>query len=129
MQTSIFIAKIFGLMYLVFGLGVLFNGAFYRKLLDEFTKSVAHLYWGGIFALLAGFLIVNYHNVWEGDWWVVLITILGWIGLLKGFLLIVFPKAIVSWTKAWTKAKNFLPIWGVIILIIGLIFGYYGFVA
>ena len=126
MQTSIFIAKILGLVYLVFGLGVLFNGKYYRKLLEDMMKEVTNLYWGGISSLVIGFLIVYYHNVWEYSW-VVIITILGWLALLKGVLLIVLPDLMIRWTKAWTKAKSFMPVWGFVILVLGLIFSYFGY--
>jgi len=128
MQTSIFIAKILGLFYLVFGLGVLLNTKHYRHLLEDLIKDRAHLYWGGIFALLVGFLIVYYHNAWQVEWYV-LITILGWLGILKGFLLIVFPEAMVDLAKALTKSENSLHVWGVIMLVVGLVLGYFGYMA
>lgn len=128
MQTSIFIAKLLGVIYVVFGLGVIFNSKFYRKLLEGMFKERSSLYFGGVMALVVGFLLVYYHNIWEMSW-VVVITIIGWAGLLKGALLLMAPDAMVRWTKAWTKGKEFMPFWGAVMLLIGILFSYFGFFA
>ena len=127
METSIFIAKILGLVYIAVGLGMFFSSSYYRKMLEGITKCAGFMYLGGIMALVVGFLIVTYHNVWVGSW-VVLITIIGWIALLKGLLLLIFPETMVNLTSVFTKEKNF-AIWRFFPLILGLIFGYFGFLA
>jgi len=128
MQTSIFIAKFLGVAYVIFGLGLLLNPKYYKKMLSDLMKSTSSIYYGGIMALVAGFLITYYHNLWCTNWAVV-ITVLGWMGLLKGFLLIVLPNVMVSWTKSWTKNMSFIPLWGSIVLLMGLYLIYFGFFA
>jgi hypothetical protein len=50
-------------------------------------KNTALTYFMGFTAVIIGFLMMNYHNVWEKNW-TVLITIMGWLALIKGVLII-----------------------------------------
>jgi uncharacterized protein YjeT (DUF2065 family) len=124
METSVFIAKLLSLMYVVVGLGMLFSGAYYKKALSEMLKQSGFMYLGGLMALFIGFLIVFFHNVWEG--WPILITLVGWLALLKGVVLLVFPKAMMKWAGSMYKSLNPSAI-GVIALILGFVFGYFGY--
>ena len=76
-------------------------------------------------ALLAGFLIVNFHNVWVWDW-TVIITVLGWLALLKGILLLLLPKTMVALTRLVT---NILWVAVVFVLVMAGVLGYFGFFA
>jgi len=125
METSILIAKIFAVVYVVVGLGMLLNYGYFKKMLNEMMKSAGFLYLGGIMALLAGFLIVNFHNVWVWDW-TVIITVLGWLALLKGALLLLLPKTMVAFTRLFT---NILWVAVVFVLVMAGVLGYFGFFA
>jgi len=127
MDTSIFIARILGLVYLVIGLGVLFNTKYYQKMFSEMLKDTGMLYVGGVLALITGYLIVTYHNFWVKDW-TVLVTIVGWLAFLKGFFLLILPSQFAGWTTNMVSKKN-TPVMGICVLVLGLIFGYFGFFA
>jgi len=127
MQTSILIAKMFAVVYLMVGLGMLLSPNYYQKAMNDMLKNPIVFYLGGILAALAGFLIVTYHNIWESSW-VVVITIFGWLGLLKGFMFLVFPGHLKFW-QGMFKKTSYMPIWAIIVLALGLFFGYFGFLA
>ena len=90
MHSSLFIAKIIGPIYIVFGVGLVLNPKIYQRVIEEFLNGYAIRYLAGFLALVFGLLIVQVHNVWEFHWAVV-ITIMGWMGIIKGVLLTVFP--------------------------------------
>jgi len=98
MENSVFLAKILGPYCIIIATGILFNLESYQKIIKDFYKNSALLYLGGILALLFGFLIVLFHNVWVADW-PVIITIFGWGGLIKGAGLIIFPNALAKLTR------------------------------
>lgn len=125
METSLFLAQLFGLCYIVVGLGILLNKGHYRKLIDESLDKALFLYFGGAMALIAGFCIVTFHNHWTSDWRVIM-TVLGWLSLLKGVFLIIWPQTVVDFSRPILKN---LPLVGVGALIFGLILGYFGFMA
>jgi hypothetical protein len=76
-------------------------------------------------AIVFGFLILEFHNYWNSDWTVV-ITIFGWLSLLKGILLIVFPQMFTAYKTTILKAGNQKYIL-ILLLIFGAFFGYFGF--
>ena len=127
MNLTMILAKIYGIVFIAVGLGMLINAKYYRKNIDDFMKSPGLMYLGGAIALVVGFLIVTYHNLWVKDWRV-LITLFGWIGLIKGVMFLVFPKKAMELSSSMLKQKNFTT-WGAITLILGLIVGYFGFFA
>lgn len=125
MELSILIAKIIGVIYLSFGVGLLFNPQFYKNEIPKLIENTSYLILGGFLAIIIGLLIVDNHNYWVKNWTVV-ITIIGWIALLKGILLLAFPTLSKIY-KPLFKSENFYKILGPLVLIFGLLFTYLGF--
>src|SRR5260370_20777079 len=75
----------------VLGLALLINGAALRTLAGEFLDSSALTFLSGVITLPAGLAIVLTHNVWAGDWRI-LITILGWLPVVGGLLRLLAPQ-------------------------------------
>ncbi|MBW2977953.1 hypothetical protein KY331_03855 [Candidatus Woesearchaeota archaeon] len=125
MELSILIAKIAAVTYLATGIAML-NGNFnLKKVYQEMEKSPMFMTLMGVFVLVLGMLIVQYHNIWVKDW-SVLVTIIGWLLLIEGVFYIVFPKQLLALFKRLPQSQIG---WGIFTLIFGLIFGYFGFVA
>lgn len=125
MELSVFLAKIIAVIYVVVGLGVLFNTTYYYKTTHSFMKDTGLMYVSGILALLVGVVFVLIHNNWTKDW-TVIITLFGWLALVKGVLLLVFPK-IIKVFHTWLKKKSLFYFYGLMALILGVVFGYFGF--
>jgi uncharacterized membrane protein HdeD (DUF308 family) len=89
METSILLAKIIGPIYLVIAAGLLLNQDHFRAVAKEVASSPALFYLTGVLALVLGMLIVRFHNVWTG--WPAVITILGWLAVLRGVVRVVTP--------------------------------------
>lgn len=96
-MNSIFLAKLLGLYCLIVSVGVLLDFDSYRKMLAD-IKSGPFMYLAGVFALWFGLWLVLSHNVWRFDWRVI-ITLMGWLGLLKGITIIVFPATAIKMTE------------------------------
>ena len=97
MNTSRSLARLIGPIMLVIGIGMAFGlmmeGAGYSSVLKEFIANRALIFLTGVLALLAGVAIINVHNVWEPDWRVI-ITVLGWLLVLRGIMLLVVPLTV-----------------------------------
>ena len=124
MELSILTAKILALVYISAGISALSGKLSFGKMIEDFEKSAGLTFVTGFLTLVLGALLVEYHNIWAKNW-TVLITIVGWIALLKGVMLIAFPRVITSF-KHWYKNTR---AWGVFMIAIGLLFGYFGFLA
>lgn len=126
MELSILIAKIASVVYLSAALGAICSANYYRRLVDDMFSNAALTYLMGFTTVIIGFLIVNYHNTWGKDW-TVLITIMGWLALTKGVLIIAFPKFVQSVSERIFKRRG-LKIFPYIAILLGVVFGYFGFV-
>lgn len=125
MDLSIFVAKTLAITYLSAGLGMLISQDVYKKMLPNFLKQREVMYLGGLFALVIGMILVENHNIWDGTW-VMLVSLVGWIALLKGVMILALPKSL-DWFKPLLKGEN-MTIMGMLVVIIGLVFAYFGFV-
>ncbi|MDP8253345.1 MAG: hypothetical protein P9X27_02990 [Candidatus Kaelpia aquatica] len=119
MNISVLIAKLLGPCFTVIALGIIFNQKFYQKMMEDFTKNSASVYFGGLSALLFGLLVVLFHNLWIKSW-VVMITIFGWAGIVKGIWLIVFPDSISKFMQIYKSNSILLKIHSVLILVLGV---------
>ena len=120
------IFQVLSLAYLAIGIGILINPDFYKKIFEDFAENPSAVYIGGFAALVVGFLLVTFHNVWTKDFSVI-ITVVGWMALIKGILIFVLPKMMTALTKAMISKKNTLKIMSVFVLIAGLLFSFLGF--
>lgn len=127
MDTSILIARLFAVVYLAFALGLLFSGDYYRKELSKIMEDSSYKLWGGFMALVVGFLIVTYHGEWGNDW-TVLVTLFGWLALVKGALLLVFPNSL-DFFKPMLKADKINTFVSPLVLVMAIVFTYFGFFA
>jgi hypothetical protein len=128
MGVSIFIARILGPYCLIVALGGLLNLKTYQRVIDECVVNAAMVYIGGILALFFGLLILQCNNIWTFNWRVI-ITIMGWSGLIKGMYLIFFPNSLIKVVKFYQKFPIFLASNLILVLVLGVIltaFGYRG---
>ena len=114
------------MVYLSAALGAVFSRDHYRRILDDVSKNAAQTYFMGFTAVILGFIMVSYHNTWVQDW-TVLVTILGWLALIKGILIITFPRFVQSYSKPILEGKG-LQSFPYLAAFVGLLFGYFGFV-
>lgn len=124
MEPSIFIARTLGVIFLTVGIGLfLFRKTYilaYRKIMENPGYALL----GGFMAILCGMAMVSYHNLWVNDWRV-LVTIVGWIALIKGILLLLIPPYtnLFKGLLQMQKGKGIT----IAILLMGVIFTYLGF--
>jgi hypothetical protein len=127
MQLSKLIAKIASVIYLSASAGGFFGADHYRKIADDLFSNAGLTYLAGLITVIIGLLIVTYHNRWTKNW-TVLITILGWLALVKGISLIAFPQFIQSLSqRMFTDFGS--RVFPYVTLCFGLLFAYFGFVS
>jgi hypothetical protein len=88
----------------------------------EFEKSPALTFVSGCVAIILGMILVTYHNIWVGNWRVI-ITIISWIMLVGGVSVVIIPKSLF-FMKGLIKDNR---LWGLFMLIFGMLIGYFGF--
>jgi hypothetical protein len=89
-DTQIF--QLLGMVFFATGVGMLVNPKFIENILQELEHSSCNMFYGGLFSLVTGYLLVSFHNVWKLNA-SLMITIMGWMALIKGLALIMFPAS------------------------------------
>ena len=127
MELSLFLARVIGLYCVIVGFAYIFKRHFFRQVMEEYFDNRSVVLISAILALIVGLLLVVGHPVWEMSWRVI-ITLFGYLSLLKGILLLYSPKVMKKMTRALT-AWDGLVFSGLtaITLIIGAYLIYQGF--
>ncbi len=119
MDNSILFSKFIGPFIIITGISVLFNIKIYHKIVEEFFKDPALVYITGLITFVAGLAVVIFHNTWAADW-TIIITLIGWLTLIKGAWLVVLPGTLLKIAKAWIKDTKRLAIHCAIMIAIGI---------
>lgn len=90
---TISLARLIGPAVLAVGLGFLVSKNYYAKAYRRLENETLAVLLAGLFALVIGIGIVGNHNVWD-NYLAGFISLIGWLSIAKGLLLIVFPKAV-----------------------------------
>lgn len=125
METSVFIAKILAAIFLSFGFGLLFNRKYYKKEIAKLLDNSAYLVLGGFMNIILGFFVVRYHNNWTNDW-TVIITVIGWISIIKGIHLLAFPRSFNIY-RPLLESDKLISFLAPFVILLGLVFAYFGF--
>ncbi len=127
MQRSTYLAKLIGPVMIAIGLGVLLNGAAFRTLAEQFLHSYALIFLAGLMTLVAGLALVLAHNLWVNDWRVI-ITIVGWLSVIGGFVRVVLPQQVEAIGVRMFDYPAAPIAGGVFMLVIGATLSYFGYV-
>jgi hypothetical protein len=128
MQTSIFLARLLGPLLLLTGAGIVLNPKSFRTIAGEVVRSVTLVYLFGFMDLAAGLAIVLTHNVWAASWRV-LITLIGWLLLIRGAVRIVAPETVMGYAAKVIRNQQVIPSAGAVVGVLGLVLCYFGYVA
>ena len=119
MDISIVLAQILGLCFAILGLSMLFNKKWTALAIEEIIKNQGLTWLAGFITLVIGAVLVVLNNVWTSGL-PLFITILGWLTLIKGTIVLVFPNLTISYYKKMNNGNIF--VWGgAIVFILGLI--------
>jgi hypothetical protein len=123
MTLSLFYAKLIGIYTLIVACFLLLRRKQIETVVAELFASKGLLYLAGMFGLLFGLIIAITHNIWEWNWRG-LITLLGYLAILKGVVRMGFQE----WSRKWEPRmmKGYWIIFAITALI-GIYLTYSGF--
>jgi len=100
MEHAIIVAKIFGPVLTLLGFWMLFCPDDVRQVSEDFQKTPSMLYMSAVMNLIFGFAVLGAHHHW--DWHLsVLVTIFGWLMIIRGFFGLFFSREV---TARWMAA-------------------------
>lgn len=127
MDTSVITAQVICIIYLSIGIGIAFNAKYYDEAFKKIMVDKTYLLLGGWIATALGVILVRINNLWINDWRL-LITLISWAILIKGIMLLAFPRFIKVF-DSWFTPKGLQQYVMPMVILLGIIFGYYGFFA
>ncbi len=111
------LAQIFGPFLAIVGLWMLIYGENVVKIMTSMKNSPSALYFSAVVNLLIGIVIINNFNMW--DWQPMLVlTLVGWVMILRGVLGLFMPKLIIEWLMTNTSCMKTM---GIVPFVAGLI--------
>lgn len=126
MALSLFLAQFFGLYFIIASIVVFLRKKEIVKISEEIIRNRELSFVAGAMTTILGLFLALTHNVWVNSW-VVIITILSWITLIKGIALMAAPeKKLLKITKKIATNKSIVTI-SFVMMVIGLYLSAIGF--
>ena len=119
LDTSLFLAQFWGWLLVITSVMVLFRGDAFLKDMVRLIDDKGFLVTTGYLSLVIGLASLLLHNTWTSDVYV-LITIFGWIALLKGIVRMTSPKSVKGMAEWFIKNAPIAKITLIVTAFLGL---------
>ena len=126
---TIFLSKLLGLYCIILALAMLVNGTVIMQDVTELAHNAPVMFTVGVFTLLAGLAMVLGHNYWRGAAITIVVTLIGWLTLVKAVLILFIPLYVATLLPlALLQSNRFFYVRLVVTLLLGVYLTYSGFV-
>ena len=87
------LAVLMGSALVIVGI-TLFNKSYFSAVMTDLANSKGLLWVTGLITFVMGMVIVALYRAWSADWRV-LVTLLGWLTVIKGAVIMLFPSSMM----------------------------------
>jgi len=126
-MTDADVFQLLGLGYSAAGLGMLIRPKSYTRMINQMLDSPPVIYISGIMGLAVGYLLIRFYSTWAADLRLIL-TIIGWIALIKGLNAIILPELLVKISRGFIKNGKVVLGAGIVMTALGIVMMYIGFI-
>ena len=88
-SRTVFLGKLLGLYLIIISVTMFAHTQATVEIMKAIIQDHPLLFMSGLMGVIAGLAIVLCHNVWSGGALPIMVTLFGWVSLIKGFLLLV----------------------------------------
>ena len=127
MPLTYFYAQLFGSVILIIALAMLLNRRATLTMAHELIDNRPLLFIIGIMSLFLGVVVILTHNIWTGGGLAMLVTLIGWLLLLRGVLILFLPHGSLRSLFNSFKFEQIYYLVTSLALILGICLTYYGF--
>ena len=127
MSCTVFLGKLLGLYAILVALSMFAHKQTMVTAATTIFHDPGFLVIYGIIALSVGLAIVIGHNIWSKSALAIVITILGWLSLIKGLLLLFLPPDAFAGYIQMTHYEQLFYLYAAVTLIIGAYLTYTAF--
>jgi hypothetical protein len=125
--STVYLARLIGLVMILIPLAEAVHGRTTAETITSLLRSPPTVLLFGTVLLIAGLAIVLGHNVWRGGLPAVVVTVIGWLLLFRGLLLLLLPPHIVAGLLASLALQRYLYLYLAVPFIVGILLTYAGF--
>ncbi len=127
-SRTTFLSRLTGLYLILISLAMLVHKQAAVETMNTLVRNPPVLFVIGLIAVAAGLAMVLSHNVWSGGVLAVVVTVSGWLLLIKGVLLLFLsPGAVYGLLLAGIHFEQFFYLYTGIVLVLGICLSYGGF--
>ena len=90
---TVFLARLFGLYCIIIAAAMLPQAETFVTIVHAFVADAPLVLIAGVFTLFGGLALVLLHNYWSGGALTVIITLIGWLTLIKAVVFVVLPSS------------------------------------
>ena len=123
---TVFLARLFGLYCIIMAAAMLLQPEAFVTTVNAFVADAPSVLIAGVFTMFGGLAVVLVHNYWSGGGLPVIITLLGWLTLIKAVVLLVLPSTRLVALYGGVSPTHIL-ISGVLTLLFGIYLTVAGF--
>ena len=118
-MNTIILAHILSIVFITLGLSMIFNKKWTAQVIQELVAGSSVLWIAGLLTVLLGAMIVTL-NVPVNTNLAIYIEILGWMTLIKGMMIMIFPQQTTLYYKKMNVTNAFT--WGgIFVVILGIL--------
>ena len=118
MKLTVFLAKFLGLFLIIESLSMLAQKAAMLELVTSLMQDRPSLFIVEILGVLGGLAMVLGHTVWSGGLLPVIVTIIGWVALIRSVALLFIPhQAMLDLISAIHLEQNYYLFAGISLLV------------
>ena len=128
-RLTIYLGKLIGLFLLVVSLSMALDKTSLVEIVTALFDDRALLLILGMMALAAGLAIVLGHNVWSGGLLPVLVTLFGWLLVIRGLVLLLVPSETLVAYFQLMRFDDLFYVYAGITFVIGLVLTFAAFTA
>lgn len=119
MDISSTIAHLLGIFFVVTGIAMVVNSKAVAAAIEESMQNKGIVWLWGILALSVGAVVVVFNNMWTSGL-PLLVTVLGWLAIVKGAFILILPGTAASFYKKFSR-NGMIAFCGVVAFVIGLV--------
>ncbi|HVS45051.1 MAG TPA: hypothetical protein VMS32_00090 [Verrucomicrobiae bacterium] len=100
-ERTAFLAKLIGIYCILVALPMAVNKQATLQMVTAAVNNAPVLFFVGLAVVAAGLALILSHNVWSGGAVPIIVTLVGWLTLLKGLLFLFLPPPAAAGISVW----------------------------
>src|SRR5271154_2655105 len=127
--VTIYLSRLIGVVALIVAAAMLADRTVFIAAVGLLGQDRAALLLLGVIRVVCGAGIVLVHNIWNRGFWPLVVTLIGWLVLVRGVMILFVPPDVMAGIIEATHIVDFYYVYAAIPLVLGASLSLRGFSA